>query len=73
MVIGAVSMPIHAEEEAKLLAFPGVEGGGKYTTGARGADTVEVYHVTNLNDDGEGSLRDAISESGRIVVFDVGG
>ncbi|MGN1115136.1 MAG: polysaccharide lyase family 1 protein [Candidatus Ornithomonoglobus sp.] len=73
MVIGAMSIPIYAEEEAKLLAFPGVEGGGKYTTGARGADEIKVYHVTNLNDDGEGSLRDAISESGRIVVFDVGG
>ncbi|MGN0163328.1 MAG: polysaccharide lyase family 1 protein [Candidatus Ornithomonoglobus sp.] len=73
MAIGAMSMPIHAEEKAKLLAFPGVEGGGKYTTGARGADEIEVYHVTNLNDDGEGSLRDAISKSGRIVVFDVGG
>ncbi len=73
MAAGAASMPIHAEENAGLLAFPGVEGGGKYTTGARGADKIEVYHVTNLNDEGEGSLRDAVSESGRVVVFDVGG
>ena len=62
-----------AANETPLLAFPGAEGGGKYTEGARGADKIEVYHVTNLNDDGEGSLRDAVSEPGRIVVFDISG
>ncbi len=72
MVTGAAVVPSFAQDN-KLPAFPGVEGGGKYTMGARANDTVEVYHVTNLNDDGDGSLRDAISKSGRIVVFDVGG
>ncbi|MDD9936880.1 MAG: pectate lyase [Myxococcales bacterium] len=33
----------------------------------------EVVHVTNLDDAGPGSFRDAVSQPDRIVVFDVGG
>ncbi|KAI8956336.1 fibronectin [Xylaria longipes] len=53
-----------------LLAFPGAEGFGREAVGGR---TGSVYHVTNLDDTGTGSFRDAVSQSNRIVVFDVGG
>lgn len=58
---------------AQLVAFPGAEGFGKYAKGARASSTPTVYHVTNLNDTGTGSFRDAVSASNRIVVFDVAG
>ncbi len=57
--------------QAKLLAFPGAEGGGAYSFGGRGG---RVIVVRNLNDSGPGSLRDACEQGGaRIVVFNVAG
>ena len=57
--------------QAKIPAFPGAWGGGMYSFGGRGG---KVFVVTNLNDSGPGSFREACEAGGpRLVVFNVAG
>lgn len=59
----------------KVIAFPGADGGGRYTTGGQGGN---IYVVTSLEDDivdpKIGTLRYGIQTTGkRIIVFNVAG
>jgi hypothetical protein len=57
--------------QARIPAFPGAEGAGRYSFGGRGG---RVYVVTSLADSGPGTFREACEAAGpRIVVFNVAG
>ncbi|MES2590973.1 MAG: T9SS type A sorting domain-containing protein [Bacteroidota bacterium] len=56
---------------AQTPSFPGAEGFGAHTTGGRGG---QVIYVTNLNDNGPGSLAEALATPGpRYILFKVSG
>ena len=58
-------------ETGLAIAFPGAEGFGKYTSGGRGG---KVFIVSNLNDKGPGSFREAAeAKEKRMIVFAVSG
>ena len=74
----AILVSCHAQKkvvdvvnETAAIAFPGAEGFGKNTTGGRGG---KIFVVTNLNDTGPGSFREAAEGKGpRIIVFAISG
>src|SRR2546427_11491931 len=58
-------------DRKEIPAFPGAEGFGSATPGGRGG---QVIFVTNLGDDGPGSLRAACEAEGpRIAIFRIAG
>jgi pectate lyase len=78
-ILGTVLLSCTAQQNAKTsvpadnraIAFPEAEGFGKYSTGGRGG---KVFIVSNLNDAGSGSFREAVTAKGpRMVVFAVSG
>jgi len=70
--VGLVTMGTVWYFRSRHLAFRGAEGYGRFAMGGRGGKVVEV---TNLNDDGPGSFREAVTNDigPRTVVFTVSG
>lgn len=72
LLLGGFCPSIQGAADSTPIAFPGAEGFGAHAQGGRGGD---VYHVTNVDDRGPGSLRDGIEsmDGPRTIVFEVSG
>jgi len=71
LVMAGCASALPRAEPEQALAFPGAEGFGRHTVGGRGG---RVIKVTNLGDNGAGSLRDAVQSNGpRTIIFEVAG
>jgi len=62
-------------QPSNLPIFPGAEGFGTNTRAAYGGiNNPVIYRVTNLNNNGPGSLREALTASEpRVIIFEVSG
>lgn len=77
-IMAGVCTAAQAASTDTIPAFPGAEGHARYAVTAGKGTSVEIRHVTTLNDASntstKGTLRWAVNGSqNKIVVFDVGG